>query len=908
MRATMASEADALHRLIVAETAAKNLARADALALARCAEGHARQLASVCDGARESAGVERVLQAARECCAEAQDRLRSLSTLGGDANFADQTQNEALKQTLTMNQRRCAMLNDDMLRVAENNEELMSSLKTMKSTNRRLVDQIQSQSDDIEKLTKLRLADESAIEELAQKHRSEAQRWRRELDQQLETAKKTCENEFNERRAVLAEQLRRLRKGLRAVLGSLSTLRSVQTQAAVDIRSGLGEQGEELSKLARKLVERSSGRQRSDEETLARLGDEVYGRSVRVGAEREARRREAQGCDERDLELAAENDALGERVKREAQQLRADIDAVESIQEADAQGAVQKRSGRAEQVRDIATRVARAEAMLRGKQGTVAMLKERCKQGEAEYQQLEEEIRLARISLRELDTTLDQASADKEELRWQIEARRGVAHARRTSDVRGTYERLERLLVDQLACNQQVTSEHATRAEELGRVMAVQVAEVTRLQLGGQRRAAECAGLRRDCSLWRAQEELAVQLCNEVERELADGQNSWSQRIADLIQHRDAATSRQITLDEDVRRSKGGLEEFESGAQARAARARTAAAFLEAQLRETEEALASTKRALQEKVTTLAAARQGADAAHSSAVVERDSLEAQLRRVTAEDAEERERLAAEASAERQRAVRAQETCEGLRKQEPLALQEAHAEPLRLSANLEREIHDIREQHRAAMQTTDMRLQQERARVETLEGDVARAQGALDDAERRLQAETTLVRAAHAQGAEVRAQFDAELNAARTKAASSGERRGKIASDLEEALRHAADDVVCRERELAEFMSARARQSREAGARLEAARRQHVQTLAAVEDRHRVELDRHKAEVETAEAERYRLHGCLGGSGALGFATALRGWDADVHFSASVSTVAPDGALRAPRRSSVTFRT
>jgi len=63
---------------------------------------------------------------------------------------------KVLRQSLAESQKRCQAYNDNMLRVANSNDELAGTLNTVKNTNNRLVDQLARQSEEVDQLTQQR--------------------------------------------------------------------------------------------------------------------------------------------------------------------------------------------------------------------------------------------------------------------------------------------------------------------------------------------------------------------------------------------------------------------------------------------------------------------------------------------------------------------------------------------------------------------------------------------------------------------------------------------------------------------------------------------------------------------------------------------------------------------------------
>jgi len=142
------TEADSLHHRIAAEAATKEEARANLDSLVRGLDVSVKRLKAACSEvfADEqhwtAADADSLCRHVTSCCSEIQDRLHD-SKSAPQANTSARTY-DVLRQSLTSAQRRCAALGEDMLRVADGNEELMSSFQVVKDANRRMGDQIQA--------------------------------------------------------------------------------------------------------------------------------------------------------------------------------------------------------------------------------------------------------------------------------------------------------------------------------------------------------------------------------------------------------------------------------------------------------------------------------------------------------------------------------------------------------------------------------------------------------------------------------------------------------------------------------------------------------------------------------------------------------------------------------------------
>merc|ERR1712157_51433 len=157
--------------------------------------------------------------------------------------------------------------------------------------------------------------------------------------------------------------------------------------------------------------------------------------------------------------------------------------------------------------------------------------------------------------------------------------------------------------------------------------------------------------------MWKAQEELATRLCNELERELAEARSDWDRQLSELGEQHEAFVARHLGIDDKLQSSRSALTQLQRSTNLRATQAQSEATAFDAKIQEVDEALGATKRALQEKVSTLAAIRGGASTRQAQAREAQSELEKQLQKLGHDAEEARNRLLAEASTERQRAHR-----------------------------------------------------------------------------------------------------------------------------------------------------------------------------------------------------------------------------------------------------------
>merc|ERR1719188_1218773 len=120
---------------------------------------------------------------------------------------AQQRSYEVLRQSLHESQKRCASYNDNMLRVAHANDELAQTLNTVKNTNKRLVDQLQYQSEEVNNLIQQRFLDEEKLDYMKKQFEKEQDSWRNEIGNKLDDLQHLQEEKFNSMKSQLMTKL-----------------------------------------------------------------------------------------------------------------------------------------------------------------------------------------------------------------------------------------------------------------------------------------------------------------------------------------------------------------------------------------------------------------------------------------------------------------------------------------------------------------------------------------------------------------------------------------------------------------------------------------------------------------------------------------------------------------------------
>ncbi|CAE8741112.1 unnamed protein product [Polarella glacialis] len=834
------TEVEALQNRVAAEAAAKDDAKANLESFAHGLEVSMRQLRTACNAADSEshltsprAGTEKLLRGVGSFCDDIQEKLKR-SRIAPQATGAARTY-DVLRQSLTSAQRRCAAMNEDMLRVADGNEELMSSLQVVKDTNRRLVDQIQAQNSEIAELTQLRLEDEAQFEDLLSDLKAEREHQRQELEQRLQTSVADCQAGFREEQTRIAGQLQAVRGSLRTLAAQLTGLRRLHAATAEDVRANLTQwRDDALKQIGRQILDGLVTYQDQGAEQLAQLEDTAHALRARLTAEKEAGSREAEAWSTRGRELEIDGRTLASRASEDSLRVARELSAAEAAREQCRASSVQEQRRFAAQLQELAVGGASLTVILDDIRGQVDSFEVGYRQAQEKLRQLDEEHQAASQRLREEDEALDVAVASNQGLRRQMEAQRVDAQESCEDALKESQAKFEAELEGLLRLQQQEVHGLEAKLQDAEKEFADKASEVVSLELQEDQFAAERLSLERERSLWKAQQELAKKLRQEVDRELLQARKAWEEQLKELREEEVQVASSLQGLQADLNGAWNTTSGFQQESEKKASEAQKRVRSLEAELHEVKSMLGPVRHALQQKVAALSSARGEAGEQRALALESQDELEQNLDSLTQETTDARSRLEADLAVERERLRRARAECEELQRK---ALASTWGSDSCTAGRLSGDFQDIRDERRkAASRCAQQDAEAERRRADTAETEVKQAQLQLDEQERQLQDEASKLRASRSEVTSVRMRFEVDNVA-----------EGKALADLD--LSH---------REVTSVES-----------RLQAVHVRHEKDVVAANERMRSELDRQRLAMEAAEAENRRLKQLSADSGARG---------------------------------------
>lgn len=734
---------------------------------------------------------------------------------------------EALRRSLAAAQHRCASMSEEMLQVADTNEELLASLRAEKGTHKGLMKGLHRQGEEMAEITRTRLRGESQVDDVARRQAAEVEVWEQDLGAQLRSIEAEHDALLSERKLQFAERFKQLQAALRTLQLRAGDLRQSHSATAAGVKGGLADwHSDAFVSFSQRLSDRLSEGSRLDARRLSQLKNSIHATLAKFQVEREAREQEAREQEVRDLQLVAESEHTASHTEAEMARLRSELEAAEGAREAEAQSLERDLGSSTERLTCLAAEVTALELAVEASRGSAAVLEERCQQGDQKQVAVGSQLQEVSAALRKADEALDEALEHNEGKRRQLEALRSEAQARCHKAAREYAERCDCELAQLLEQQRSEVHGISERLQHLEVAAADQAAQVSNSDLEAQRLRGAHASLRREHSYWEAQEEVGAQLCSAAGRDLAEAQSEWGRQLQALRSERGALLARHQVLGEELRSAAKSCTELDRSSSCREHEARARFAALDAGIYQAHEELGISKRQLTERSAALSTTRTAATSERAAMLEAQDQLETQLRVVAQEGDEARKRLAERAAVERRRAEEARRDREEAERHGRDLLQDSSSGPLRRLSALEGEVQDLLAQQQVRSQKAALDVDAQRKKINSVEIVLNRVQEVLNETDGKVLDEVAQLQ---------------EFRERRLRSAG-GRWRGAATA------------------------TAAAAEPWQAPAKLEALQREHSQALAAAQGRMRDELALQRRALQDAEEENQRLQQSLSGVG------------------------------------------
>jgi len=282
---------------------------------------------------------------------------------------------------------------------------------------------------------------------------------------------------------------------------------------------------------------------------------------------------------------------------------------------------------------------------------------------------------------------------------------------------------------------------------------------------------------------------------------------------------------------------------------------------------------------MSERMSLLATVKNEWSTKRSVMLEVQQELEREVLKITQETLEAKDHFAGGIARERQRAQRAQQELEEIHQRGQQLVHEAQNGPVAQISGLQQSVNDTRERHRCIQHQAEIKSEVNYKEVHNMEAELANLQTLLNESERQLQTDSTIMKNVRSENERMLEQLRSESAAVKQKTSTTKEQQSRLLAELDETHRVASSDRARQEKELADLTRTFDQQMRETNSRLETERRRRELELTAGDERLRAEVDRQQHALELADAENRRLRRLVGevrGQGARGAVDVLAG--------------------------------
>eukprot|EP00931_Biecheleriopsis_adriatica_P056450 TRINITY_DN33443_c0_g1_i1.p1 TRINITY_DN33443_c0_g1~~TRINITY_DN33443_c0_g1_i1.p1 ORF type:complete len:928 (-),score=225.11 TRINITY_DN33443_c0_g1_i1:223-3006(-) len=411
---------------------------------------------------------------------------------------------DVLRQSLEVTQRRCEELSGSMLRQTEANGELEQTLATAKAANRRLLEQLRAQSDELDHLRSQQATDTQRFEELQRQAREEAEAAAREFRRREEEA--VAQNAEREAltTSLLAERLRKVLRGLGRAKEAVLALR--QGVGSDSIAAAHKEMEAQLQSVEQRLNSKVEAflRFQSSRQSAAKLAVRELGGQVEH--ENEKRQQESLRTAQQHAVLAAECDNLQARSSREVEVLSAQLQANRRVIATERSLSFQENAKREREVEVVEAERSNLEVSLEKMRQEIKRLETLAAAAKSDCDAQAKSLFALRKQARETSDAMTTAIGGNEHLKAQLAEQQ--RHAQKVLEAELASRRLEQeqQLVTARSCSEANLASIHQRIAEVETELGLRSAEVATAKErivsshALQHLREEIAGLRESCA------------------------------------------------------------------------------------------------------------------------------------------------------------------------------------------------------------------------------------------------------------------------------------------------------------------------------------------------------------------------------------------------------------------------
>jgi len=854
----------------------------DTAQLRRIVELHIRQLSSLVSVqwtpesfARLKNSLKTFDQEIKGRCVLTDGDLRQMkaNTSSGDATGDAQSRSyEVLRQSLHEAQKRCQAYNENMLRVAHANDELAQTLNTVKNTNKRLVDQLQYQSEEVNNLIQQRLLDEEKLDYMKKQFEKEQDNWRSEIGNKLDDLQGLQEEKFNNMKSQLTSKLGNCVMKLKQYAGDTQIIKGLQEEVKNDLKNMNDHVNHDLRKAIRVFSDQLHNLATKRTEEITKLNDMVHKVSIELAAKKELREKDSEHWSGKYNLLLKEKDELAQQMDEDIMRVNAEI--AEHDKE---------RSAAQREFEDARrTLHADAEELERKKAALTGMIetaRRHCVQLDAANARLEEDRcqlvdqeKQLRNDIRESDTALADAVAGNERLREQMEEARVQAQQTNERDQGVCRDSYEQKIKDQKGTHEQNVAFMEQQVRSLEASVASRYGDVDEARHGCDKLQVESTNMQRDVAYWQSQHELSATDLKALESECKEAKTTWEKEKLAAEEHMNDLIIKRQNLELSMRQQQESYDDFLALSRDNLRDKKRYMDTLGQRVRESETELMKVKEQLKVATNDLAHIKREEANMIARQLEAQHELEKAFQNTVRVAEEERSSYENTLLQERRDAQQLYENFNRVREEQALTFQKWAEAPNQKISSLEREILELQDKAKMELSTLQASVKSTNKQVESFEAEVARLTELYEESQAACNREREALKDRKNMHLEARQRFEEDRKAAKLAIADAEGQYQMVLKNLQDVNRKSEEE---RKRITAEMEQARTALSRKLGETERETNRlmtEYESHLGALDVKFKCEAERSKQRLSTMVRENEHLRHLVGEARPTSMAT------------------------------------
>eukprot|EP00931_Biecheleriopsis_adriatica_P056860 TRINITY_DN33726_c0_g1_i1.p1 TRINITY_DN33726_c0_g1~~TRINITY_DN33726_c0_g1_i1.p1 ORF type:complete len:858 (+),score=249.12 TRINITY_DN33726_c0_g1_i1:61-2634(+) len=644
---------------------------------------------------------------------------------------------EVLRQSLKETQRQCESLNQEMVQQSEDNEGLVETLGTVKDANKRLLEQIRTQTAEIAQLTQQRVSDEERQEQMVRRHDLDRDSMRQDAHHQAMLIRDAGSERHSQVYRKLRDKTRLFQSCGSEMLADVGRLKrdlEERRQEALEvIRDVEGQMASWEQEIVARMVQPLAvhrARKVSLQQSTGNL------RSLLL-AEREERHQDNLDWARKHGSLQTDKEDLQARIARECQQLSAQLQALEKRQLEERQAWAEEKFRLERVCSDQQQLLTARRAMLEQLQRDVVVAETAASSAASESKGLDQVTSELRRQARESDDALAAAVSSNEHLREQLEEQRIRFQEKNAGDLRECRAVQEHRALEEQKLEEAETSLIARQIEAMEAEAQSCDQELVTLESDLEAADQDVAALAEDVTLWRSTWDEVNSSREALEKDFNDSKRYFH---GDMLTHQtmcDRMIANAGELEADMQELSGELLQKRRWMVSREAESATRHSAAEGSLRESQELLASCRDRLRDAMDQRAKVNSEAEAGRVKAIDVLSLLEKNLESQVQALYGDRGRFEALLESERRAHEQAKEDCQRERELVSSAVRHVRDENRQRLEGAERERMKIEEARRAELSQGNEYIAQQQRHAEDLERDVGRVRALMLESESNL---------------------------------------------------------------------------------------------------------------------------------------------------------------------------